>query len=156
MREVDKQTLVSDLIVFLTSEPACQQALGCLDKKAEIAIRIAHSVEVKVVYDGTRVDAIEAPPLAPDFVFDATPEAIAILVSEKGLSPTQLGLKFIKEIMNRESRVSMPSSIFQITRKGYFKILTLGGTELLAELRKHNLASLPKITAALKRLRGSK
>lgn len=150
---MEKQQLVHDLIDFLTNDPACTQTLSCLNKKAEIAIRIAQAVEIRVLYDGNSVLAEENKALAPDFVFDASPEAIAILVSEKNLTPAKLGVKLFKQVINRDIKISMPSNIIQVTRKGYFKILTLGGSEFLAELQKHNLASLPKVIAALKRLR---
>ncbi len=155
MPAMEKRKIVEELVQFLTNEPACLETLACLNQKAEIQIRIAQSVNIRVIYDGEKVIALEEPPLAPDFVFDASPEAVSVLVAEKGLSPAQLGIKLVKQIISRDIKVSMPSNIFQITRKGYFKIVALGGTEFLAELRKHNLASIPKITAALKNLRKS-
>lgn len=151
---MEKQRLVNDLIEFLSTDSACIETLSCLNKKAEIAIRIAQAVEIRVLYDGQTVQAEEKKALAPDFIFDASPEAVAVLISEKNLSPAQLGIKFVKQVISRDIKISMPSNIMQVTRKGYFKILTLGGAEFLAELRKHNLASLPKVIAALKKLRG--
>ena len=37
--------------------------------------------------------------------------------------------------------------------KGYFKIVAMGGMDFLNELKEHNMASLPKIIAALKKLK---
>ena len=153
MRPMEKRALIEDLIDFLTQDLACKQTLSCLNKKAEIEIRIAQTVEISVMYDGSQVLALEKKALAPDFIFDASPEAIAVLIAEKNLSPAQLGIKFMKQVVSRDIKVAMPSNIFQVTRKGYFKIVTLGGMEFLAELKKHNLASIPKITAALKKLK---
>ncbi len=150
---MEKQQLVNDLIEFLSTESACRETLSCLNRKAEISIRIAQAVEIRVLYDGDQVLAEEKTALAPDFIFDASPEAIAVLVSEKNLSPGQLGIKLTKQVLSRDIKISMPSNIMQITRKGYFKIIKLGGSEFLQELRKHNMASLPKVIAALKRLR---
>lgn len=151
---MEKQQLVNDLIEFLSKDSACIETLSCLNKKAEISIHIAQAVEIRVLYDGETVQAEEKKALAPDFIFDASPEAVAVLISEKNLSPAKLGVKFVKQVISRDIKISMPSNIMQVTRKGYFKILTLGGAEFLSELRKHNLASLPKVIAALKRLRG--
>jgi len=150
---MERKALIVDLIKFLTDEPACQQTLGCLNSKAEIAIRIAQTVEISVLYDGQQVIAEEKQATAPDFIFDTSPEAISVLISEKGMNPAQLGIKLVKQIISRDVKVSMPSSIFQITRKGYYKVISVGGVEFFQEMKKHNLASLPKITAALKRLR---
>jgi hypothetical protein len=150
---MEKQQLVYDLIEFLTTDSACQKTLSCLDKKAEIGINIAQAVEIRVLYENNKVRAEQAQPMAPDFVFTASPEAIAVLISEKNLSPAQLGIKMLKQIVSRDIKVAMPSNIMQVTRKGYFKIMKLGGKEFLQELKGHNLASLPKVIAALKNLR---
>lgn len=153
MLAMEKQALIKDLIDFLTQEKACIETLSCLNKNAELSIRIASSVELAVTYNGSEVVTRQEHSLAPDFIFDASPEAIAVLIAEKGLSPGQLGVKFVKQIVSRDIRVSMPGSLFQITRKGYLKIVQVGGAEFFAEMKKHNLASLPKLTAALKKLR---
>ncbi len=152
MLSMEKEKLVSDLLTYLSTEASCQETLACLNSKAEIGIRIAQSTEISVLYDGENVQALEKPALAPDFIFDASPEAIAILIAEKGLTPAQLGIKFLKLILSRDIKVRMPSSIFQVTRKGYLKIVSVGGMEFLSELKKHNLANIPKIIKALKGL----
>ena len=149
---MEKDALIKDLEEFLTTEKACLDTLACLNQKAELAIRVAGSIELAVLYDGNRVIAEQKKALAPDFIFEARPDAIAVLIAEKGLSAGQLGVKLVKLLVSRDISVAMPSSVFQITRKGYLKIITVGGMEFLSEMKKHNLASLPKITAALKKL----
>ncbi len=149
---MEKAALINDLITFLKTDSACKETLFCLSPKAEIEIRIARESHVRVTHDKVNVIAEEKPARAPEFIFDASPEAIAVLVAEKNLSPAKLGIKLLKQIVNRDIKVSMPGSILQVTSKGYFKILKVGGTEFLSELKKYNLTSLPKITAALKKL----
>jgi hypothetical protein len=148
-----KEELVRDLMHFLSEDPACKKTLACLNSKAEISIRIAHCVQVCVKHDGDKVVAEECDALAPDFIFDTDPETLAALIAEPNLSPAQLGLKFVKYVMSRDIKISMPSSFLQVTRKGYLKIISLGGREFLQGLSEHNLASLPKIMAAVKNLR---
>lgn len=150
---MEKSALANDLIQFLTTENACIETLACLSPKAELEIRVAQTLQISVKHDGEKVVALEKAATSPDFIFDAAPDAIAVLIAEKDLSPAQLGVRFIKQLVNRDIKVSMPSSVFQITRRGYLNIIKVGGMELLTELKKHNLASLPKITAALKKLR---
>lgn len=150
---MEQKKLVNDLIHFLSHEKACHEALSCLNSKAEISILIAQTVEIRVVYDGQKVFAEEKKALAPDFIFYASPSAVSVLIQESDLTPAQLGIKLFKQILSRDIKVAMPSSIFQVTRKGYFKMLTVGGVELLSELKQYNLASLPKIIEALKKLR---
>lgn len=155
MPAMEKQALIKDLTHYLTQETACKETLACLSDNAELAIRIAGSVELNVTHKGDEVFVQERQALAPDFIFNASPDAIAVLISEKNLSVGQLGVKFAKQIVSRDVQVSMPTSIFQITRKGYFKIVQVGGIEFFNEMKKHNLASLPRLMAALKKLRKS-
>ena len=150
---MEQQQLIDDLLSFLKNDNAVKETMACLNKKAEIEIRVAQTNSIKVHYDGDKVVVIPEKALAPDFIFDASPEAIAVLIAENNLTPAQLGIKFMKQLISRDIKVSMPSSIFQITRKGYLNIMKVGGMEFIAELKKHNLASIPKITAALAKLR---
>ncbi len=152
MPPMEKTALIQNLISFLEQEKACQETLFCLSHKAEIEIQIAQEAYIRVTHDKKKVVAEEKKALAPEFIFDATPESIATLISEKDLSAAQLGIKLVKLIVSRDIKVSMPGSILQVTSKGYFKILKVGGAEFLSELKKYNLTSIPKITAALKKL----
>lgn len=150
---MNKQEMATELISFLTQDPTCQQCLSSLHPKAEIAIQVAQVIEIKVFYDGSQVCAVEQKASSPDFIFKASPEAIAIMIAENNLSPAQLGMKLIKQVLSGDITIAMPSNIFQVTRKGYFKIFTLGGRELLQALKQYDLASLPKIMAAVSKLK---
>lgn len=151
---MEKKQLISQLIDFITNEPACIQALECLDSSAEVAIQIAESVELSVQYKGN-VIVEERKAYAADFRFSTNPETIEVLIAEKGLSPAQLGTKLVKLIISGDIALSMPGSLFQVPRKGYFKMLAIGGTEFLKELRKYDLTNVAKILGALKRLKKS-
>ena len=148
-----KEALTSELIDFLVNEPACQQVIGSLNKKAEIAIQIAGSVELSVCSLEGKVMVAETKARAPDFIFSASPAAIEVLISKKGLSASQLGIKLLKQIVSRDIKISMPANVFQVTGKGYLNIAKVGGAEFLGELKRHNLASPSKILGALRKLR---
>lgn len=149
---MEKSILINELINFLEQDSACRETLFCLSQKAEIEIRIARESNIRVTHDKEKVIAEEKKATAPEFIFDASPESISVLIAEKNLSAAKLGIKMMKLIVSRDIQVSMPGSILQVTSKGYFKILKVGGTEFLSELKKYNLSSLPKITAALKKM----
>lgn len=142
------------LITFLKTEPACHDTFRALSPKAEIEIIVggANHLRLRPDQEMNSVKVEELKALAPDFVFSATPSAIEVLVAETGLSPSQLALKLIKQMLSQEVTLSMPVSPFVIPRKGYFNLIKLGGGELLNELRKYNLHSMPKILAALKKI----
>lgn len=152
---MEKEKLISDLIDFLSHEPACQQAILALSPKAEIELIIAQATHLTVHPGDNQVVVKREKALAPDFVFSASPMAIEILCRQKGLSPGALAVELIKQILAKEVSVAMPVSPLMIPRKGYFNLLRVGGQELLKELQKHNLASLPKILATLKKWKKS-
>ena len=152
---MEKDSLVMQLTEFLTSDSACTQTIGCLTDKAEIGISIADSVHLCVQHKNDAITVEERKPHTADFIFSATPSAIEVLISEKDLSPAQLGMKLMKQMMNQDISLAMPGNIFQISQKGYLKILKVGGAEFLGELKKHNLASVPKIMSALRKLKKS-
>lgn len=147
-----KTILLGKLITFLKTEPACQDAFRVLSPKAEIEIIVGGANHLRVRPNQDQVQVDEQKALAPDFVFSATPAAIDVLVAESNLSPSQLALKLIKQMLNQEVTLSMPVSPFVIPRKGYFNLIKLGGVELFNELRKYNLHSVSQILSALKRI----
>ena len=148
-----KQTLEQRLIQFLTQEPACQKTLGCLNKKAEIAIEVENQIHLSVKYQDQKVLVKREKPLAPDFIFSTCQDTIETLISKKGLSSGSLGVVFLKQILNGNVKISMLSNILHISTKGYPKILKVGGIEFLKELKKYNLTSLSKILSVLKKFR---
>jgi hypothetical protein len=151
---MDPSELLQQLSRFLREEEACRLPLQALSPNAEIEVSVAGaaSLHVRPGQGEPRVEM--GPGRAPDFVFTATPEAIGLLISESGLSPGALAVKLVKEMLNQQVRVAMPVSFLMIPRKGYLNLIKLGGSELFQELRKHQLASLPEILAALRKLRG--
>lgn len=150
---MDQQKLIVELKDFLRTEPACVQTLSCLKPEAKIQISIANTNPITVFYDGSQVVVEDGSNKLVDFIFNSSPQAIETLLSEKGLSPAQLGIKLLKQVLTQDVSISMPSNIFHITRKGYLDILKVGGLEFLNELKNQGLTSLPKILSALKKLR---
>jgi hypothetical protein len=151
-KTMDKQSLINELCQYLQTEKSCAEALLCLKPNAEIEI-IVGSTHISVRPNEDQVQVNVAKAQAPDFVFTATPSAIEVLITEKGLSPTQLAIKLIKEILANEVKVAMPISLLMVPRKGYLNLIKLGGLELFNELRKYNIHSIPQILDALRRLK---
>jgi hypothetical protein len=152
---MDKNALLNELIIFLKSEEACKQTITCLSPNAEITIKVADIYELSIKSSGGEVLVEEKKASNPEFIFKATPIAIETLISEKGLSPASLGIKLLKQIINGDIKVSMPSNLFQVSKQGYLNILKVGGMDFLNELKKHGLTNVPKILSALKKLKKS-
>ena len=150
---MEKQELFTRLKDFLQSEPACIKTLACMKKSAQVGIVVGSSLEVCVSHQSGKVQVSEEKPSAPDFTFLATPEAVETLIKEKGLSPGELGVQLVKQVLTQEIQITMPGQFLQVIRHGYLDMLKVGGKEFLAELGKHNLASPTKIMSVLKRLK---
>ena len=150
---MERNELIQRLIAFLKKDPACAQAIGLLSGKAEIAIRVAQIEEVRVRNQGGSLEVDQNTRRPPDFTFDTTPEAVETLIQETNLNASQLAIKLTKQVVAKSIRFSMQCGIFSVTQKGYLKLLTLGGRDFLDELKKYELASVPKILSALKRIR---
>ncbi|MEM7647259.1 MAG: SCP2 sterol-binding domain-containing protein, partial [Pseudomonadota bacterium] len=84
---MEKAALISQLSDFLKTDPATQSCLRELSAKAEISIRIGGADSLWVRVRDRKVETSEQMQSSPDFVFDASPEALLVLVSEQGLSP---------------------------------------------------------------------
>ena len=96
---MEKQALLDELVRFLTSDPACIETLKTLSQKAELEIRVAQNNCLSVRHNGDEILVDNQSATNPDFIFDATPDAIAVLISERDLTPAQLGIKFKKRLL---------------------------------------------------------
>lgn len=152
---MDQKHLINALIDFLQTETACQQILQCLSARAEIGIQLAPGVELSIKNNGKDTIVEEKKAASPDFLFFASPDAISVLIAEKGLSTGQLSVKLLKQLISQEVRVAMPTSMMQITSKGYLSCLKLGGLELWEELKKNGITNIAKIISVLGKLRKS-
>ncbi|MCB0377971.1 MAG: hypothetical protein KDD33_05720 [Bdellovibrionales bacterium] len=150
---MEAKQLIENLVSFLQTDPACQKSLAVMKNSAEISIVVGGSHSVRVAKNASELVVESGEALHPDFVFEATPAAISTLIAEKGLTPGQLGVKLLKEIVAQDVTVRMPGSILQLPRKGYLELLKIGGQEFLQELRKYDLSDIGKIMSALKNLR---
>ncbi|MCJ8278007.1 MAG: hypothetical protein HRT44_04960 [Bdellovibrionales bacterium] len=150
---MDQTELLQQLKDFLQNEPACVETLACLKPGAEVQISVAETLHIAVSYGNNEVQILEEESSKADFIFHSSPSAIETLINQKGLTPAQLGIQFLKQIVAQEIKVSMPVSVFHISRKGYLDILKVGGMEFLNELKKMGLTNIPKILTALKKLR---
>jgi len=145
--------LNSVLSEFLKTDPAVIQTIACLSSSAEIAITVAGSQELRVRNRNGDVVVDYNVTKKPDFTFSATTSAIDILVSQKSLTPGQLGVQLAKQVVSREIQIKVHQGILKITSKGYLNILKLGGSEFFAELKSYGLTSPAKIIAILKNLK---
>jgi len=150
------QDLEERLSQYLNTEESCRSCLGVLSSQSEIQIVVdgSHSLCVHP-QPGTQVGKIEVASQAcqsPDFIFRASSEAIEIMIAEKDLSPGELGLKLAKQYFAQQIEFEMHGHFLHILRKGYLKIVAVGGTEFLQGLAQYNLGSLRNIMQFLRHL----
>lgn len=150
---MEQQELILQLKDFLQNNSACTQTLSCLKPDAEIQITVADTLHFSVSYDDHAVVIKDQKSSKADFIFSSTPQAIETLINEDDLTPAQLGIKFLKQVVTQEVSVSMPGNIFHVSRKGYLDILKVGGVEFLNELKKIGLTNIPKILSKLRNLK---
>jgi hypothetical protein len=94
--------------------------------------------------------------MSPDFTVTLTEDLFdAIFVTESD-SARQFILQCFSIALKKEHRsrisLSVHTGILKLTTKGYFKIVTLGGSQLLSMLRDYGLGSLSSIKKALDKI----
>ena len=148
---MQREDLYQQMKDFLESEEACEKTLSQLNEKAQIGIIIGGTLHCCVQYIEGKVVVRKETCSTPDFIFHAKPDAVEVLIAEKGLLPGPLGIKLFTQLVTGQVTFSMPGNLLHILRKGYLDILKVGGKDFIAELKKHNLASPTKIINFLRK-----
>lgn len=144
--------LESRLGHYLNTEESCRRCLGVLSPQSEIQI-IVDELQFFCVHPmKDQIQLLPSKCVSPDFTFYASAEAIEIMIAKKGLSPAQLGLKLCKQYFAQQVHLEMGGHFLHILRKGYLKIVAVGGAEFLQGLTQYNLGSLRSIIAFLRQL----
>jgi|GEM_PF-3212542 len=138
---------------YLNEEDSCRSCLSILGKQSEIQI-VVDKAQSYCVHPGPEtIELIMKPCQSPDFIFRASSEAVEIMISEKGLTPGALGLKLAKQYFAQEIGFEMQGHFLHILRKGYLKIVAVGGKEFIQGLKQYDLGNLKNIIGFLKNLK---
>lgn len=150
------QDLEDRLSHYLNSEESSRSCLGVLSSQSEIQIVVDGSHSICVHPQVGKIVLASQACQSPDFIFRASTEAVETMIADKGLSPGELGLKLAKLYFAQQIEFEMHGHFLHILRKGYLKIVAVGGTEFLQGLAQYNLGSLRNIMQFLRQLAQSK
>lgn len=138
---------------FLEEKPACSKALKYLKKGVEISVNIENNTPCSFFMDEGRAKFEQRAARNPDVEFVIFPEAIRRLAEHPGDQISQLGIEIIREIAVGQIKVSVISSITQIVRHGYFRVIKAAGPDFAKFLASYGLSSVTKIISLMRRLR---
>jgi len=139
---------------FFESRAASRQALMALREGVEIGVVIGGSVECALFRRGD-LPVVEARSAKePDVVFYIQPESVEILNSQTKDEIADIGIKVVSEVLAGNITIKVPGRFLNLLSNGYLDIVKQGGAPVMSFLARHGLASVAKITAAIRRMKG--
>jgi hypothetical protein len=144
------QTLKS----FFESRNASRQALKSLKEGVEIGVVIGGSVDCALFRRGEQpvVEARSAE--NPDVIFHIQPESVEILSSQTKDEIADIGINIIREVLAGNIAIKVPGRFLNLLSNGYLDIVKQGGAPVMSYLAHHGLASIAKITATIRKMKG--
>ena len=130
-----------DLIMHL-SKGACFRVV--IENKEDICVtRLRRSYLVAPYHES----------VSPDFTLLLPEDLFGIVFNTESESAREFVLQSFSTALKKEHRtrisLSVHTGIVKLTMKGYFKIVTLGGVQLLNMLKEYGLGSISSIKKAL-------
>lgn len=147
------QDLLNDLRNRVTESSIFVEALSQLRPGTEISVILGHKHQTALFYDGKQVQLEDRAATAADVEFSLSTDAIALLQTTPMTDMTEFGIAITKLILNKEIKVTILTSSWQIFNKGYLKILTAGGPDFMRFLAEHGLRNLSKVMKAIRSMR---
>ncbi len=149
---------IEQLTRIFTTMEAGRNAVRPLKRGTTVGIRIlgepgeytfertAQSAEIR---PGAAVD--------PDFILTMGPNAVQQIHDTEGNRIGDFGVSFLKAMMAEEEenavRVQLKAGLFRLTRRGYLKVLLLGGPVVVAFMAKHGYVGPTAVAKAIKKLK---
>lgn len=148
------------LAAFLADNPGAQGATASLRPGAEVAITLTDTTGDWRVYVNDAGGLVFEPAKAidPDFALRIPPAAVRTICSRDHTDLGDLGIAFFEHIVSRQPEskihVTVHSGLVKLTRRGWLKLLTQGGSKIVGWFAKKGLRGPGAVTSALGRLRG--
>ncbi len=141
---LEKNKGAKELIMHL-SKGACFRVI--VEDKGDICItRLRQSYLVAPWHESMK----------PDFTATFPEDLFNIIFVTQSDSAREFILQCFSTALKKEHRsrisLSIHTGILKLTTKGYFKIVTLGGSQLLSMLKEYGLGSLSSIKKALDKI----
>jgi hypothetical protein len=138
---------------FFETRKAAGQALKAIKEGVEIGIVIGDVVECAVFRRGETPVIEHRAAQNPDVVFHIRPESVTILDERTKDEIGDIGVNVLKEVLAGNIRIKVPGRFLNLLSRGYLDMIRQGGTPVMGFLAQHGLASVSKITTAIKRMK---
>ena len=140
---------------FFETRHAARQAMSAIKEGVEIGIVIGDSVDCALFRRGDQPVVEKRAADKPDIVFLIKPESVYILSHGSKDEIGDIGVNVLKEMLAGNIRVQMPGKFLNLLSRGYLDMLRQGGAPVMAFLARHGLTNVAKITAAIRKIKGS-
>lgn len=119
----------------------------------EIGIVIGDLVDCTLFRQGDQPVVEQRPAREPDVIFHIRPESVEVLNSRTKDEIGDIGVNILKEVLAGNISIKFPGRFMNLLSRGYLDMIKQGGAPVMSFLAHHGLASVAKITAAIRRMK---
>lgn len=138
---------------FFETRNASRQAMRTIKEGVEIGIVIGDLVDCALFRQGDQPVVEQRPAREPDVIFHIRPESVEVLNTRTKDEIGDIGVNILKEVLAGNISIKVPGRFMNLLSRGYLDMIKQGGAPVMSFLAHHGLASVAKITAAIRRMK---
>jgi len=138
---------------FFETRNASRQAMKTIKEGVEIGIVIGDLVDCALFRQGDQPVVEQRPAREPDVIFHIRPESVEVLNTRTRDEIGDIGVNILKEVLAGNISIKVPGRFMNLLSRGYLDMIKQGGAPVMSFLAHHGLASVAKITAAIRRMK---
>lgn len=138
------------LKTYFENSPACQEALQPLKKNIEIALELDQNIDCCLSRQEGRFCLLNRPAEKHDVSFKVSRDAISRLAAKDPGNLAEISVQILKEVKNKEIKISVRGGLFSLLKNGYLEIIAKGGKPVWGYLSESGIASPKKIISIFK------
>ena len=139
------ESLYQKVKAFVESNPACKKGMSVLKSGTSIGVVLVPNYFCILRKDGKDFSFNKSESPEGDIVIYMQADAAKTLINLSQPSLAELGIEIIKEIFLGRIDVEIKSSVFELGKKGYFKLPLSAGAPFLAFLASHGMGQMSKV-----------
>lgn len=139
---------------FFESRNASRQAMKAIKEGVEIGIVIGDLVDCALFRSGEQPVVEKRPAKDPDVIFHIRPESVEVLNTRTKDEIGDIGVNILREVLAGNISIKLPGRFLNLLSRGYLDMIKQGGAPVMSFLATHGLASVAKITAAIRKMKG--
>jgi hypothetical protein len=89
----------------------------------------------------------------PDVIFHILPESVETLNTRTKDEIGDIGVNILREVLAGNITIKVPGRFMNLLSRGYLDMIKQGGAPVMSFLAHHGLASIAKITAAIRKMK---